>query len=69
MQTISHCIKVKTGWPAIFEMRIQEQFKNISRISIIFKNTSDVENIITLILNDENLSKSKNHEKDEQSFL
>ena len=27
-----------SGWPVIFEMKIQEQFKNIS---ILFKNTSE----------------------------
>ena len=42
-------LKVCTRWPAIFEMKIQEQFKNISTL---FKNTSDVENIITIDLKD-----------------
>ena len=36
-----------TGWPAIFEMKIQEHFK---KISILFKNTSNVEIIITIDL-------------------
>ena len=32
-------------------MKVQEQFKSISRtLSILFKNTSDVENIITIDL-------------------
>ena len=42
-------LKVCTRWPAIFEMKIQEQFKNISSL---FKNTSDVENTITIDLKD-----------------
>ena len=36
-----------SGWPAIFAMKIQEQFKNIS---LLFQNISDVENIITIDL-------------------